>query len=297
MTSSTHLTRLRFSMAVLCSSLLGLSCGGDAGEVDVFPDQLERLAPEIEELPTYAPVFPLWTNGADKQRFILTPDGSTAQPGAIAEGTLFFKQFSYDGVFVETRVIRMTADGPEYAVYLHPGGSADGARLMEPEDSRDVPVELEGESFTHVIPHVTQCASCHEAGMGPILGFTELQPEGIGDDDDEGDDEQDDDEGNPLERDVISYAQGNCVHCHNGSGVDGSSFDMRPDVFVTNTVGVLTEGSASAGGVRVVPGDPETSVLFLALQRQSPAAPMPPIGVQRRDEQTAARVRAWIESL
>ena len=293
MTSSTHLTRLRFSMAVLCSSLLGLSCGGDAGEVDVFPDQLERLAPEIEELPTYAPVFPLWTNGADKQRFILTPDGSTAQPGAIAEGTLFFKQFSYDGVFVETRVIRMTADGPEYAVYLHPGGSADGARLMEPEDSRDVPVELEGESFTHVIPHVTQCASCHEAGMGPILGFTELQLEGFEADDDD----QDDDEGNPLERDVIGYAQGNCVHCHNGSGVTGSSFDMRASAFVTNTVGVPTEGSASAVGVRVVPGDPDASVLYLALRREAPAAPMPPIGVQRRDEQTAARVRAWIEGL
>lgn len=278
-------------VAVLCSSLTGLSCGGDPGgePVDGFPARLERLAPELEELQTYEPEYPLWTNGADKDRFILTPNGETAEPGDIPEGTLFFKQFSYDGEFVETRVIRITAEGPEYAVYLHPDGDEEGARLMEPEDSRDVSVEFEGESFTHVIPHPSQCASCHEAGMGPILGFTELQLEGFEEEEEESDEE--------LEQEVIGYAQGNCVHCHNGSGVEGASFDMQPDVFVQNTVDVLTEGSASAAGFRVVSGEPDESVLYLALRRDPSAAPMPPIGVQRHDERAAARVRAWIESL
>jgi hypothetical protein len=271
--------------------LSSLSCDSQPGDETVggFPPRLDDLAEDLDALPSYEPAFPLWTNGSAKHRFILTPDGSPAQHGAIPEGTLFFKQFEYDGVFVETRVIRVTAAGPEYAVYLHPNGSAQGAQRMEQGDPREVPVELDGESFTHVIPHATQCAACHEAGMGPILGFTELQLAGFADDEE--------DEAEELQQEVIGYAQGNCVHCHNGSGVAGASFDMRVDAFVANTVGVPTEGSASAAGVRVVPGDPDTSVLYQALLAQPPAAPMPPLGVQRRDEEAANRVRAWIQTL
>jgi hypothetical protein len=263
-----------------------LSCGGEAAPVEGFPEELERLAPDLTELPSYEPAFPLWTNGADKHRFILTPDGSPAAPGAIPEGTLFFKQFAYGDVYVETRVIRITAEGPEYAVYRHQGGAREGATLMEVTDSRQVPVDFEGDSFTHVIPHPTQCAECHESGAGPILGFTELQLSGFAPDPE-----------HELEQEVLGYVQGNCAHCHNGSGVNGASFDMQVDAFVANTVEVPTEGSASAAGVRVVPGDPDASVLYQALVAAPTAAPMPPIGVQRRDGEAATQVRAWILSL
>ncbi|MCB9626965.1 MAG: hypothetical protein H6725_06310 [Sandaracinaceae bacterium] len=285
-----------FSLPALavCFVLGALACTPEDHERprDGFPERLDRLAPDLAELPSYEPAFPLWTNGADKRRFVQTPDGTPAHPGAIPVGTLFFKQFAYDGVVIETRVIRVGESGPEYAVYVHEDGSALGARRMAPDGVREVPVVFEGETFSHVIPHETQCAACHEAGMGPVLGFTAPQlavhePE----------QDEDDDERAALERDVTGYVQGNCVHCHNGSGVPGASFDMRSEVFVANTVGMPTTGSASAAGLRVVPGDPEASVLYQAFVARQPAAPMPPLGVQRRDQQTAALVHAWIESL
>lgn len=289
--------RPRVPALALCSALAMLACTPESEEParDGFPERLDRLAPDLEALPSYEPAFPLWTNGADKRRFVQTPDGTPAEPAAIPVGTLFFKQFAYDGVVIETRVIRVGESGPEYAVYVHEDGSPHGARRMAPDAVREVPVVFEGESFTHVIPHETQCAACHEAGMGPVLGFTARQLE-PGEPDDG--DEDDDDEGRgSLEREVTGYVQGNCVHCHNGSGVPGASFDMRSEVFVANTVGMPTTGSASVAGLRVVPGDPEASVLYQAFVGQQPAAPMPPLGVQRRDQQTATLVRAWIESL
>lgn len=283
------------STLAACLALGALACAGeDEGHTrDGFPEHLDQLAPDLDALPSYEPAFPLWTNGAGKRRFVQTPDGTLAEPAAIPVGTLFFKQFAYDGVVIETRVIRVVESGPEYAVYVHEDGRSDGARRMAPDDVREVPVVFEGASFTHVIPHETQCAACHEAGMGPVLGFTAAQLE-----QGEPEDADDEDEGRAaLEREVTGYVQGNCVHCHNGSGVPGASFDMRSEVFVANTVGMPTTGSASVAGLRVVPGDPEASVLYRAFVAQQPAAPMPPLGVQRRDQQTATLVRAWIESL
>lgn len=287
------------SALVLCVALgaLACACEHEGHPRDGFPEQLDRLAPDLDALPSYEPAFPLWTNGADKRRFVQTPDGTPAQPAAIPVGTLFFKQFAYDGVVIETRVIRVGESGPEYAVYVHEDGNPHGARRMEPDAVREVPVVFEGESFTHVIPHETQCAACHEAGMGPVLGFTAFQLAGGEPEGDDEDDEDDEEEHAALEHAVTGYVQGNCVHCHNGSGVPGASFDMRPEVFVANTVGMPTTGSASVPGLRIVPGDPEASVLYRAFVAQQPAAPMPPLGVQRRDQQTATLVRAWIESL
>jgi hypothetical protein len=53
-------------------------------------------------------------------------------------------------------------------------------------------------------------------------------------------------------------------------------------------------------GMRVQPGAPEQSSLFLAMSDAQCIAelePMPPIGVQRRDEQAIDLLRDWITAL
>jgi hypothetical protein len=98
---------------------------------------------------------------------------------------------------------------------------------------------------------------------------------------------------------VKRFVFGNCAHCHHGDG----QFDLRPEVFVENTKGKPTSASGvtpPAGYLRVVPGDPEKSVLFLQLRATNlPATlkPMPPVGVQFPSADAIADVKAWIESL
>ena len=101
---------------------------------------------------------------------------------------------------------------------------------------------------------------------------------------------------------------GNCVHCHNG----GSVFDMSPDVFVENTVGKETEAQSvkpPMGWLRVVPGNPDNSVVYRQMLRtmlpppntatDERLRPMPPIGVAdiALDRAALDDVRAWIMSL
>ena len=255
--------------------LAGCVAGGDSAEA--FPDSLGALRQRYPVAVAYEPPHALWTNGASKDRSVWVPESDLLDSHAPPPGSVWFKEIAIDGVPVETRVIRLDDHGPAYAVYLH---DETGEASLITEGAM-VPIAAKG--FEHRVPATRQCARCHEAGAGPILGGVEAEPS--------------ESSADPETAWVIDYVQGNCAHCHNGSGAPGASFDLRSPVFLANTVGRSTEGSASASGTRVVPGDPEASVLLRALRGDPGVAPMPPLGVQLRDEIAIARIGAWIESL
>ena len=98
----------------------------------------------------------------------------------------------------------------------------------------------------------------------------------------------------PDERtaEVLGYLRGNCVHCHNGRTV----FDLRQEVALENLIDQPTASSGVEVGIRVVPGDPEASVLLAVLDGESDTT-MPPLGVQIRDESAIRKVREWIREL
>lgn len=275
-------------------------------ELGVYPDvgELETLHPRAI---AYEPLYPLWSNGSDKQRFIILPDGATIDNSehdawVFPEGTLLVKTFSYEGRPIETRVIRLLDGEWRYDVY---GWDDDGkdATHVDIARPRDVPVDAFGTRFDHAIPSERHCRTCHEANGTRVLGFSELQlgaelealaergllahpapsPERI-----EGHD--------PLTTAVLGYLQGNCVHCHNGRPGSANAFDMRHDVALSSLVGVMTASGAVEPGLRVAPGDPDASVL-LQLFREESALAMPPLGVQRRDEEMADVFREWILGL
>lgn len=267
----------------------------------------------------YVPRFPLWTNGSDKERFVSLPWGSQIEVSGrgwtFPVGTLFFKGFSYEmsggPLVIETRVIRIDADGVTYGAYLWDETGAD-AQLLDGKSIERVPVEAEGDSFEHSVPNRLQCRMCHESAEDPILGFdalrldipseggaeTQLQslvrkglfrrePEPVAFSA----------EGRLGE--VLGYLEGNCVHCHNGGEGANASFDLRADVAVENLVGVETS-SELLHGVRVVAGSPEDSVLYQALLAEPSAMDsqaMPPLGVQRRDDESIQMIRDWILDL
>lgn len=276
-------------------------------ELGLYPILAQRTKVHSRAI-AYEPRYPLWSNGSAKQRFVVLPRGATIDssktPWEFPEGTLFFKTFSYPEETrgeraIETRVLRRARDGYEFATYRWNEAQTE-AELLDGKKSVPVSVELGAERFDHEIPSTLQCRSCHESQVTSVLGFEALQlnhrPQGanqtqlvalfergvlktlpnpapkISAD-------------SELEREVLGYLQGNCVHCHNGSDGPASAFDMSYPVALKNLIGVETT-SELFGGLRVSPGDPKGSALYRGIVRDvegGDAQPMPPLGVQRVD--------------
>jgi glucose/arabinose dehydrogenase len=271
----------------------------------------------------YEPSLPLWSNGSDKARWLLLPEGTQIDNTQrdhweFPVGTLFFKTFSFSASGktdrVETRLIRRTREGWEYHAYKWRGSDADLLSL-----ERALPVTNNPSNvvkYKHEIPSRFDCRSCHESNQMPVIGFDELRlsagaadggrtqlqelaargvfkhpipsdPERIALED-------------PRTRVVLGYLHGNCAHCHNGSENTMSTLDLTHSVALANLVGKETEGSGQASGVRVVPGVPEQSVLYLAMSGEGDdpeLQDMPPVGVQVRDSAAIKLIREWITAL
>lgn len=290
-------------------------------DVGLYP-----LAPDLEQVPQgavhYEPAWPLWSNGSSKGRYLFLPEGghidNSTTPWVFPTGTLLFKTFSFDAgdgaQAVETRVMRLAAEDWEFAVYRWRDdvGDADLLEMKTPQ-----PVAIGGaEPFEHLVPSRLQCRKCHESAPSRVLGLAELDLSEPGAD------------GGPSQleafaasglftsappaaperiehpdaatRDVLGYLQGNCAHCHNGGNQGDAAFDMRHGVALENIIDHPTESSASAEGIRVVPGSPEESILFLAFSGETDnpeVKEMPPVGVQLRDADAVEALRAWISAL
>lgn len=304
---------MRLLPFVLGSCVAISGCSGDAAvgpplelpaANEPMPERLSELglypsAPNLDVVGggaiAYTPRFPLWSDGGEKQRFIAHPDGLEAAPAPYPEdsalGTVFFKTFSFEterdsGLLpVETRVMRLGDEGWEYYRYLWEEDGQD-AVLLTSRESQLVRVFADGEEFEHEVPGEVDCKTCHEASDSPVLGYRELQLEDTPLDPD------------PVTEQVMGYALGNCTHCHNGSDSEAGILDLRPDVFLENTVDRPAQGTSAGYGLRVAPGRPDESILFLALSREAEsAAPMPPLGIGRRDEASLELFREWIEGL
>jgi hypothetical protein len=291
-------------------------------EVGLFPDPTDLGLVPLGVI-AYQPVWQLWSNGSLKIRHLLLPPGApidTADPTSwvFPEGTMLFKTFTFpdgeDGWYpIETRIIRRQSWGWEFVAYQWNDDRSDAELL---DMLLPVRVEFEdeaGETAQHAIPSRLMCRECHESAPTIILGFNELQlNDQVVDGDQlgaleslgifeaglsetppmiEGGDE--------LTTAVMGYITANCTHCHNGGDGPSSTFDMRHDVFLEQTINHETVGQAAAG-IRIVPGSPDESILFLAFSRETenPEIPaMPPVGVQTLDADGIEMLRNWLTNL
>jgi hypothetical protein len=311
----------------------------DVGLFTAFPD-LTKVDPRAFP---FVPRYPLYSNGLDKIRFAVLPpntkiDTTTRDSWDFPVGTLMFKTFTFKDPArggadrpVETRLIRrVSAMGPieeqwEFRVWEW---NEEGTAATLLDGRRRVPrqVAVGGQMFMHNIPSKQDCWKCHIANKSPVIGFDELRlnhtlP------------------GNPqsllqqvvakqwltrppmapflevtggrnaTERQVLEYAQANCVHCHNGvreprePGQRYADLDLTPAVLVRSTVNQMTMSTGTAPGVRVLPGDPMRSILFLALRAvddptvSTEVKPMPLVGVDRSDRTAIDLFQRWIMAL
>jgi hypothetical protein len=276
----------------------------------------------------YAPAVPLWSDGATKLRWIELPPGTTIDATDPNEwtfpiGTKLFKEFTYEGKRVETRLFQKVTTG--YWVHAtYAWNDDDSATTVSYGET----VSVNDDAGTWVIPTPDDCDSCHRGRSDRILGFeqvglgltgaTGLTLEAlvaaglitpaptnthliIGDD------------GTGYDAPALSWMHVNCgVSCHNanenslGYGakmllrldpttLDGSMANSTWDPLKT-TINVPCISGSVAGEPRIVPGDPGSSVI-VQLMNERGELQMPPLGTRFVDTNDVASVEAWIEHM
>jgi hypothetical protein len=283
----------------------------------------------------FSPQYPLWSDGAEKRRWIRLPPGTRIDARApdrwvFPVGTRLWKEFSL-GRRLETRMLERTRDGWRFATYVWNEDGTD-AVLAPPEGLRaGVPVPGGGR---WVIPGTADCRACHEGQPNPVLGFTALQ---LSSDRDPGapharaahaEVHLEDllargllrglppslaatppriGSGSADERAALGYLHANCGICHNRQGpLAGIGLDLLQSLSEGPASVERTRASALAvralrpvGGaeVRLDPGKPEHSVLFRRMGARDPLDQMPPLGTEKPDREALALVERWIHSL
>lgn len=280
------------------------------------------IAPGLVE---YAPAYPLWSDGAQKRRWIRLPPGTTIDTGDMDHwkfpvGTKFWKQFSRDGVRLETRLIEHVADtgDPDTDYWM-------GAFLWLPDQS-DAVFVVDGATDVHDtdhdVPAQVKCWTCHGGEPGHSLSFAAVQlsktgaaptlsslaaagtlssppPSGA----------HYAPPGPPAVAAALGYLHANCGHCHNPLGSARPDVDLlfRLDVAARTPETTATYVTAlgrplqyfHGGGLttRIVPGDPSASAVTYRMGMRGMGVQMPPIATEHVDAAGLATVTTWIAGL
>jgi hypothetical protein len=176
----------------------------DTGLFPMLPD----LSKHSDRLIEYVPDPPLWSDGMEKQRFMLLPmgtkvDNTDRMKWAFPMGTLFIKHFFDDGGAggkqraIETRFIRAGMAAPyEFYVYKWNPENTDATLVVndiegDPNKDENVMITIKhtgydgkpllvnnGTPFPHTLPSRNACGDCHEVnGMvtQTFIGFDEMR--------------------------------------------------------------------------------------------------------------------------
>lgn len=305
---------LRAAAAALLGTLAALVAGG-ASAAPEPPARLRDTGIDQPGVQAFAPRYVLWSDGAQKRRWIALPPGraiDARDPDAwqFPRGTKLWKEFAVDGRPVETRYIERRADGGwTYASYVW---NAEGTEaLLAP--ARGTTVEVAGApNGRYAVPGRGDCLACHGGAPAPVLGFSALQladelpqlavrgtlkhlpaallktPPQIAAE-------------TPTERAALGLLHANCGHCHHGRG--GVPVALRlaqrvadPEASRTEVLASLLtpSGRFNAGAPLIEPGQPRTSALVQRMRSRQGLLQMPPLGTQRPDDEGLALVERWI---
>jgi hypothetical protein len=290
----------------------------------------------------FAPQYPLWSDGAAKTRWVRLPDGASIDVSDVdawrfPAGTTFWKEFSWGGHKVETRVIRADVAGRwSFATYVWTEDQRDA--VLAPTEGVLAAFEL-APGKRHAIPGVEDCRVCHRASPAVVLGFNALQ---LSDDRDPLAPHAEPQpagavtlrtllaekrleparadlavrpprirESDPVARAALGYLSANCGGCHHDRGSlarlgfsllhDVAGAPGAPEPGLATTAGArgrfLVPGIATDGSRIVASGAPERSALLHRMKSRRPTSQMPPLGTVLPDDVAIDLVRRWIETL
>lgn len=282
----------------------------------LFQDIKARtLAPGVR---TFEPTYKLWSDGAEKVRYVQLPDGCAIETSdmdhwVLPVGAKLWKDFTVDGKLVETRFIARYGTGPKDFILAAYAWREDGS---DADYTQYGVVNALG--TTHNIPAAKLCTTCHGYLPERALGFSALQlnHEGAGvtlqtlvaegrlstpvpamkvp--------------GDSLASEALGYLHANCGNCHNPQGIEfNNPFTLRlsvndatlEDTGVWKTaLRVPVEKFVTPGvTMRVNPGNPDGSCIVHRMSIRGTTEQMPPIASKITDDTHLAMIREWVQSL
>jgi len=288
-------------------------------ETGLYRDIAARtLAPSVTP---FEPTYKLWSDGAQKQRWIRLPPGTRIDTSDMDHwifpvGTQVWKEFSLDGVLLETRLVERYGTGPD-DVWM--GAFVWNADQTDADFAPDGVQDIAG--TMHDAPKQKDCGSCHRGETGRVLGFSAIQltapasgpnlatlqaagwlsrapaPGGypLGAD--------------PVTTAALGYFHANCGHCHNPAGTAWPDTQMvlRSSVAdsgldttsVTQTIVNVPLAYWRGGSIiwRVAPGQPDKSAVVARMSARGNDDQMPPLATEVVDSTGLDTIRAWITSL
>jgi hypothetical protein len=285
----------------------------------------------------FSPQYPLWSDGAIKTRWVFLPPGETidARDDAAWEfpvGTRFWKEFSFDGRKVETRMLWKASPSQWVTASYRWNDVQSDAVLVSDRGEPDV-VPLTP-TRRHSIPSASDCLTCHGARRTEPLGFNALQ---LSTDRDPGaihgealpagaltlrtlvdqrlvsprrtdlvDVPPRIRSASPQTRSMLGYLATNCGSCHRGDGqiatrlpsLRYSDLLHDGDAMAASLVGRATSWQvprAPDGASVLIDHDaPGTSAMLVRMRSRSPSSQMPPLGTVLRDQKAVDALTQWI---
>jgi uncharacterized repeat protein (TIGR03806 family) len=271
----------------------------------------------------YSIALPFWSDGAQKERFLALPDGTTLSVASdgdftLPPGAVTIKNFRHLGQLFETRFFVRHGDG-SYSGYTYRWNEAQTQATLvgAAGDTRALP----GLDWTY--PSRSACMTCHTEAAGRSLGLETRQINvdhtyastgrtanqlatlgGIGML-----------SGNlaslapfaaldnnavPIQERAKAYLHVNCSNCHRPGGTGRGPMDARFDTLFADmrvcdeppTLGDL----GVPGAMHLTPGDSASSLLWLRTSQRVENF-MPPIASTVVDTTGVQRLAEWIDGL
>lgn len=262
----------------------------------------------------YTVNVPLWSDGAEKERWMALPDGQTITIEAddhwtLPIGSVLVKQFRVAGQLVETRLLMRHDDGL-WAGYTY----------LWSEDGSDAVLARAGGSIetpdgTWNLPTSAQCIACHTGASGQSLGTETAQfngdftyPNGATSNQIATLDRVGVFASSPGDPAALStfadparaYLHVQCAHCHRPNSTAPGELDLRETTPLADMHACGETPNETNVGVEdaliLAPGEPERSTIPLRM-RASGADRMPPLGTVEIDSAGVALIEDWIRGL
>jgi hypothetical protein len=272
-----------------------------------------------EGVRAFEPRYVLWSDGATKRRWLYLPKGEHIDTSDMdfwtyPVGTTAWKEFTRDGVRVETRMLRKdgpTVDDWTMIAYEWKADLSDAVAVP------DGHVNARGTS--HDIPSQVGCHFCHGNMKDVLLGVSAIQlshstdKPGMRIDDLVAEGVLTDPPGAPIQipggpvaEPALGYLHANCGACHNSQSAIAPGVPLRLwestaqlDA-VEQTLGYRTtvgRPNSFLPDLHIIEaGRPDDSELVIRISQRG-VAQMPPLATKIVDQTGVGAIRAWIETL
>jgi uncharacterized repeat protein (TIGR03806 family) len=304
------------------AAIMGSSFPSTLSEYGFFADGPSQRA--AAGVAPYRLNTPLWSDGAEKLRFLYVPAGAKAHAAGeglldLPVGTALVKTFAFTANgrrrLIETRVLLHRADGWVALPYLWNVEQTEARLALA--GARVPATTPAGQTISYSIPNKNQCKECHAlAGAVTPIGpkARNLAPQWLTSQLAAGRLDKMPQVAQMLpvwearaqampKAAARAYLDVNCAHCHNPKGsASNSGLDLRWEQSDPAALGVGKRPVAAGRGAGafefdVVPGDPDHSILTYRMESLEGGVAMPELGKATIDREGLETVRKWIAGM